>query len=158
MAKNYKKITKLKVSGQNSGEHGRWQVNILGSQGDPPSPSTLEKSRVPNFSLNWQYNFLDQICQKRYFHLKTEKGNIIIEFCIFELVLVTNFYLNWQFAFLDQICRKRVFLVKIYKTEKVKNQHRILHISISLVIKFQLKLTILLFFLVELAQRRFSEW
>ena len=40
---------------------------------------------------------MDQICQKRYFQSETEKVNIIIEFCIFKLVLVPNFSLNWQF-------------------------------------------------------------
>ena len=31
----------------------------------------------------------------------------IIEFCMFELVLVPNFWLNWQFEFLDQIYSKK---------------------------------------------------
>ena len=46
---------------------------------------------IPNFSLNWQFNFFDQICPTKYFQSKTEKVDISNEFCIFESVLVTNF-------------------------------------------------------------------
>ena len=37
--------------------------------------------------------------QKRKFRLETKKVNIIIEFCISNLVYVPNFSLNWQFWF-----------------------------------------------------------
>ena len=68
--------------------------------------------------------------------------NNTIECCIFELFWVLNFSLNWQFLFLEQICSKRVFLVESRKSE---HQHWILHIRISLVTKFRVKMTILIF-------------
>ena len=37
------------------------QAIFLGSLGDPPSLPTLAETPVPNFSLNWQFDFLDQI-------------------------------------------------------------------------------------------------
>ena len=37
------------------------------------------------------------ISSKRIFQVENRKVNIIIEFCIFELVLVSNSSLNWQF-------------------------------------------------------------
>ena len=46
---------------------------------------------IPNFSLNLQFIFFDQICPTKYFQLKTEKTDITNELCIFESVLVTNF-------------------------------------------------------------------
>ena len=46
---------------------------------------------------DFKFGFLDQIAQKRYFWSKTEKVNITIEFCIFELNNVLNFSLNLQF-------------------------------------------------------------
>ena len=47
----------------------------------------IQISLVRNYSSNWQFwVFLDQICLKRHFPLKTEKVNITMEVCIFELV------------------------------------------------------------------------
>ena len=46
----------------------------------------IQVSLVRNFSSNWQFDFLDQIFPKRHFQMKTEKVNITMEFCIFELV------------------------------------------------------------------------
>ena len=46
---------------------------------------------IPNFSLNWQFNFFDQIFPTNYFQSKTEKMDIANEFYIFESVLATNF-------------------------------------------------------------------
>ena len=43
--------------------------------------------------------FWTKFAQKRYFWSKAEKVNIIIEFCVFELVYVPNFRLNYQFWF-----------------------------------------------------------
>ena len=43
------------------------------------------------------FEFFDQIGPKSYFWSKTEKVNIIIELCIFKLVLVPNFRLAWKF-------------------------------------------------------------
>ena len=39
--------------------------------------------------------FWTKFAQKEYFQSKPEKGNISIEFCMFELVQVSNFSLNW---------------------------------------------------------------
>ena len=68
--------------------------------------------------------------------------NITTEFCIFELVLVPNLTLNKQFWIFELNLSKRVFRVK-----KRKGEYRywILHIQISLVTKFQLQLTIWIF-------------
>ena len=41
------------------------------------------------------FNFLNQVCPKRVIPIKTEKLNITIEFCMFELVYVPN----WLFEF-----------------------------------------------------------
>ena len=40
-----------------------------------------------------------KFAQKRYFWWKTEKVNITIEICLFELVWIPNFNVNWQFLF-----------------------------------------------------------
>ena len=42
-------------------------------------------------------NFGIKLAQNEYFRSKTEKVNISIEFCKFELVMVPNISLNWQF-------------------------------------------------------------
>ena len=85
-------------------------------------------------------NFWTKFTQQRYLCSKTEKVDIIIEFCIFKLVLVPNFSLNWQFWFFWPDLPKKVFSV-----ENRKSQHGILHIWISLGTKFQLKLIVLSF-------------
>ena len=41
---------------------------------------------VGNLAQIDNFDFLDQICPKRYFQSKTEKVNITMKFCIFELV------------------------------------------------------------------------
>ena len=64
-----------------------------------------------NFSSNWQFWFLDQLCPKRYFWSKTEKVSTT-----YVLNMWWNFSSNWQFWFLDQLCPKRYFQSK---TEKV---------------------------------------
>ena len=98
---------------------------------------------VTNICLDWRFYFCWLNLPKGYFWSKRrEKVNNTIEFCIFELFWVLNFSLNWQFLFLEQICSKRVFLVESRKSE---HQHWILHIRISLVTKFRLKMTILIF-------------
>ena len=72
----------------------------------------IQISLVRNFSSNWQFYFLDQICTKRCFRSKTEKVNIIIEFRILKSV---SWYqisaLTDNFEFFGQICPKKVFLV-----------------------------------------------
>ena len=129
--------------------------------------------------------FWTNFAQKGYFHTKTKKLNISIEFCMFELVQVPNFSLKWQFwffgtnlpkkgvstqnqkkwtaslnsaysnyssyqisastdnfGFLDQIFPKTVFP---FKNRKNEHHHWILHAKISVGTKFQLKVTILMF-------------
>ena len=86
--------------------------------------------------------FWTKFAQNEYFWSKTEKLNITIEFYIFELVWVPNFTLNNQSWNLDQIYPKRVFSLE---KEKSEHQRWVLHIRISLATKFQLKLTILIF-------------
>ena len=61
-------------------------------------------------------NFGKKFAEKGCFRSKTEKVNITMEFCIFELVSVPNFSLHWQFWFLYQICLKTVFPVWNWKT------------------------------------------
>ena len=95
---------------------------------------------VPIFSSNWQFWFFGRNLPKEYLQSKTDKMDTTIEFCIFELVLVSNFFLS-SFKFLDKIFPVKIFMVKIRKSE---HYHWILHIQISLGTKLQLKLTILI--------------
>ena len=46
----------------------------------------IQISLVQNSAQTDNFDFLDQICPKRYFQSKIEKMNITMEFCIFELV------------------------------------------------------------------------
>ena len=78
--------------------------------------------------------------------------NITIEFCIFNLAKLPNFTKNWQFFFFYQFYPRRVFPVENRKSE---HHHWILHIWISLGTKFQLKLTILIFFWPIYLKREF---
>ena len=105
----------------------------------------FELAIIPNFSLNWQFWFFGPNLLMEYFwKKKTEKVNINTEIWISKLIWISNYSLNWQFCFFspDQICLKRVFLVKSRESE---HHHWILHIWISLGIKFHLKQTILNF-------------
>ena len=94
----------------------------------------IQISLVQNFSSN--FDFLDQICSKRYFLTKTEKVNIIIEFRIFKLV---SWYqisaLTDNSDFFDQVCPKKVFLAWSRKWTP-HTFYMILHIQISLVQNF----------------------
>ena len=63
----------------------------------------IQMSLVRNFSSN-NFDFLDQICPKKYFQSKTEK---------FQNFQVQNFNLNWYFwAFGPNLCKKRYFQSK----------------------------------------------
>ena len=44
-------------------------------------------------------SFWTKFTQKKHFQWKTEKRNITIEYCIFEVFYVPSFHLNWQFSF-----------------------------------------------------------
>ena len=79
-------------------------------------------------------NFWIKFAGKEYFRPKSRKVNITIELCICELID--------NFGFLDQIYPKTVFLVKNRKSE---HRHWIPNIPIGLGTKFQLQLTILIF-------------
>ena len=88
-----------------------------------------------------------------------KKVNTTTEFNILHLVLVSNFTLNKQFWVFDQNWPKTVFPVKNWKSQ---HHHWILDISISLNTKFQLKLTILIFW-TKFAQKGYfwfkqKEW
>ena len=108
--------------------------------------------------------------------VKSRKMNIIIEFCIFKLVLVPNFSLSWQlWFFLPDLPRKsfsglkqkkwrpHIFYIILHiqtslmqnfgSNWQIEHHHEILHISISLGIKFQLKL-IVLSFLTKFTQKK----
>ena len=88
-------------------------------------------------------SFWTKFAQKGYFYSKTRKMNITIEFCMFQLVLVRNFSLKWQFwCFLLNLPIKAI---STQKRKKNEHHHWILHVRISFGIKFQLKVTILMF-------------
>ena len=76
---------------------------------------------------------------------KTDEMNTTIQFYLFELVQVPSFGLNWHFLFFGVNFPKKG-IPGLSNTEKKNENHRwILHIRISLDTKFQLKLTILIF-------------
>ena len=98
---------------------------------------------ISNFTLNKQFSILKpnfprkDICRQ-----KTEKVNITIESRIFKLVFVPNFRLNWQFWFYWPYFPRKAF-------SGLKQQKRtphifciILHIQISLVGNFKLKISL----------------
>ena len=92
---------------------------------------------------------LTKFTQKGHLRWKTEKLNITVKFCIFELVYVSSFSLNWQFWFFGpNLHRKSTSGLK----QKSEHYHWILHIQIRLVTKFQLKLTTN--FLVQICPKR----
>ena len=53
------------------------------------------------------FTFWTKFAQKGYFRSKTEKLNITIEFCMFELVYVPNVSLKWTFWFFGPNCPKQ---------------------------------------------------
>ena len=65
-----------------------------------------------------------------------------MEFCIFKLFLAPNFSLNWKFWFFGPHLTKKG--ISNHK-QKSEHHHWILHIWISLSTKFQVKLTVLIF-------------
>ena len=86
--------------------------------------------------------FWTKFAHKGHFWSKTKKVNTTIEFCIFELVYVSSFTLNWQYWQFGPNLPKKGILIE---SEKSEHCHWILHIRISLCIKFHLKLIILTF-------------
>ena len=86
--------------------------------------------------------FWTKFDQKGYFPCKTEKVNITVVFCIFVLAWVPNFSLNRHSSF----CGPNI-PQKSISSLKRKSYHRrwILHVQISLRVKFHLKLIIWFF-------------
>ena len=96
---------------------------------------------------------MNQICPKGYFWFKTETLNIAIKFCVFEnwSNLDTKFQLKLtNFDFFGPTLPKRVFLF----VNKINEHHYwVLYIEIGLTMKFQPKLTILIFW-TKFAKKR----
>ena len=102
----------------------------------------FESVWVLNLTLNKQFWFLwNKFLKTGYFHSKTEKINIFIEFFLLELVLVPNFTPNKQFWIL------RTNLPKKKSSGQKWRKCWIMHIRISLCTKFQLILTVLIFWI-----------
>ena len=81
-------------------------------------------------------NFWTKFTQEKYLHSKTEKVNIIIEFCMFKLILVPNFSLSWQFwSFWPDLPKKGFSGLKQKKWTPLIF-YTILHFQISLVQNF----------------------
>ena len=77
------------------------------------------------------FNILTKLTQKGY--LKKKKMKITIEFYKFRLLLVSNFSFNKQLWFFETISQ-----IRILQNKNRKNEHHqwILHIRITLIIKF----------------------
>ena len=73
--------------------------------------------------------FWTKFAKKGYFRSKTERVNIMIEFCMFELFYVPNFSLNRQFWFFGPSLPKKGISTRKQKSEQ---HHRILRIRIML--------------------------
>ena len=99
----------------------------------------FELALVPNFNFDKQFWFFGPKISKRYFQSKTEKVNITNELCIFELVLEPNFNFNWQFLIYGTNFPKKS--ISCRKRKKIEHHYWILLVRITLVTKFQLKLT-----------------
>ena len=107
----------------------------------------IETRKATGFASLWvKYHeiliFWTIFAQKGYYLYKTEKLNTTIEFCIFKLFLAPNFSLNWKFWFFGPHLTKKG--ISNHK-QKSEHHHWILHIWISLSTKFQVKLTVLIF-------------
>ena len=88
---------------------------------------------------------------KGYFRSKTDKMNSTFEFGIFKLIYVSNFTLSKTFwIFEGNLPKNCIFR----PNQKSKQHHLILHIRISLSNKFQLQMTILIFW-TKFAQKRY---
>ena len=102
--------------------------------------------------LSISFFFWTKVNEKRVLPNKNEKVSTTNEFCIFKLVLAPNFTLN-SFEFYDQMFPKMVFLVQNWKSS---HHIWILHIRLRLGSKFQLELTILIFW-TKFAQNWYSK-
>ena len=99
---------------------------------------------VWNFNSNWQFWVFEPNLPKKVFPVKNWNVNIITDFRIFKLVLVPNFSLNWHFWVFWLDLPKMVFRSKTEKVNITYFLHNSAYSNWSSV-KFQLKLTILLF-------------
>ena len=109
---------------------------------------------LPNFHLNWQFWFFWPDLPKKGFSglkQKTWTPHIFYISLHIQISLVQNFNSKWQSRFFLPNLPKKVFPV-----ENTKSEHRpgILHIWISLGVKFQLKLIILSFW-TKFTQKRY---
>ena len=95
----------------------------------------FELVKVANFRLNWQFWFFGGNLLKKSIWSKLENGEQLTN-CAYFKFLVPSFSFN------DKICPKMAFPVKNRKSQQ---HHWITHTQISLGIKFQFKLAILIF-------------
>ena len=132
--KQISKKIKIYTSGQN---HTKMNITI--------EFFILKLLWVPVFSWNGHFQFfgLNFLTKGTYFYSKTDKIDIDIEFCTFEVVFVSN--LTYQ------IYPREIFM---FKNRKSEHHHWIPGIQISLGTKFQPKLTILIF-LTRFTQKEF---
>ena len=106
---------------------------------------------VPNFNVNWKFWFFRlNLSKKVIFDWKRKRWASPLHFAYsnyseYHILLHTN-----SFEFWGQICTKRVFSVE---NEKIEHHYWILHIRISLRIRFYFKQTILIF-QTKFAQKR----
>ena len=92
----------------------------------------LKLVQCENSAQTDNFYFLDQICTKRYFQSKTEKVNIIVEFCIFKLVSWYQISALTVLIFWPGLSKKSFSGLK-QKKWRPHIFHIILHILISLV-------------------------
>ena len=84
--------------------------------------------------------FRNNFPQKGYFHSKTEKVNITIDFCIFKLVSISNISFKEQFwLFAPNLPKNGISALK----DKREHHYWILYIQIGLNPKFQFEIIII---------------
>ena len=85
--------------------------------------------------------FLAKLAQKEYFWSKQKKCTLPLDSSYLNYFRYQILLLNKQFWSLGQICSKRVHLMQFRKSE---HNHWVMHIQISLGIKYHLKMAILI--------------
>ena len=111
-------------------EHHYWTVHI-------------QISLSTKFQLEIKISiFQSNFPRKGYFHSKTEKVNITIEFCIFKLVSIWNFSLKQELYFL----RRNLTANSIFGLNQTSEDlYWTVHVEISLSKKFQPEIKISIF-------------
>ena len=98
---------------------------------------------MSSFTLNWRFDFLDQIYPKSIFSIKNRKSEHHYWIHHIRISQGTKFQLKHIIlTFWTKFAQKGYFQSK---TKKNEHHHWILHIRINVGIKFQLKVTILIF-------------